>query len=107
MSPRILREAPYDPFKADVWSLGVTLDNLATGELPWHGTLRIFYTELPHFGVRAKIAKLLTSTVEPDPEKRIKLEDIALELFETKSSRQQRGRRSKSARYGAADVYLS
>lgn len=37
MAPEILDRKPHDPFKADVWSLGVTLFTLATGRLPWFG----------------------------------------------------------------------
>lgn len=36
MPPELLQMQPYDPFKADVWSLGVTFYQLATGHLPWN-----------------------------------------------------------------------
>jgi serine/threonine protein kinase len=36
MAPEIVLRKPHDPFKADVWSLGVTLFMLATGQLPWN-----------------------------------------------------------------------
>jgi serine/threonine protein kinase len=35
MSPEIWKHQRYDPFKADVWSLGVTFHMMATGALPW------------------------------------------------------------------------
>lgn len=35
MAPEILHNQPYDPFKADVWALGVTWYVLMMGRLPW------------------------------------------------------------------------
>lgn len=35
LAPEILSEKLYDPFKADVWSLGVTFYEMASGKLPW------------------------------------------------------------------------
>lgn len=35
MAPEILLKQPYDPFKADVWALGVTWYVLMMGKLPW------------------------------------------------------------------------
>ena len=34
-APEVLSNASHDPFKADIWSLGVTFYYLATGRLPW------------------------------------------------------------------------
>ena len=33
-APEIIGKQPYDPFKADVWSFGVTLYKMVTGEFP-------------------------------------------------------------------------
>lgn len=37
MCPEIIRRAPYDPHKADVWALGVLLFKLTTGRYPFRG----------------------------------------------------------------------
>lgn len=36
LSPEIILKEPYDPFMADVWSLGVTFFEIVTGSLPWN-----------------------------------------------------------------------
>lgn len=41
MAPEVIQKVPYDPFKADIWSLGVSLYWMCTGNLPWQsGTIR-------------------------------------------------------------------
>ena len=35
IAPEVLLKKPYDPFKADIWSVGVTLFFLATNHFPW------------------------------------------------------------------------
>jgi serine/threonine protein kinase len=93
-APEILRKAPFDPFKADVWSLGVTLFRLATGEYPGNVGSRPFQVELLYSQVPAFIAKLIVEMMEPAPAKRIKLEDIDLRLFEMKPINRDLVRRS-------------
>ena len=38
ISPEILQKKPYDPFKSDVWSIGVIIFALLTGCSPWTAT---------------------------------------------------------------------
>lgn len=38
MAPEIMTGRAYDPFKADIWSMGVTIYCLATGRIPWIST---------------------------------------------------------------------
>lgn len=35
MAPEMLSDDNYDPFKTDIWALGVTFYNLSTGTFPW------------------------------------------------------------------------
>lgn len=35
LAPEIILRKPYDPFKADIWSFGVTIYFMATGLYPW------------------------------------------------------------------------
>ena len=35
MAPEVVNRGPYDPYKADVWSLGITLYYMATCDLPF------------------------------------------------------------------------
>ena len=41
MAPEIFRKAPYDPIKADIWSLGVTFYNMATGTFPFKSRVSV------------------------------------------------------------------
>lgn len=34
-SPEMIQQLPYDPYKADVWALGVTFFMMVTGNSPW------------------------------------------------------------------------
>ena len=38
MAPEIWNKKSYDPFKADIWSMGITFYFLATGKVPWRKT---------------------------------------------------------------------
>ena len=37
MAPEIFKKMPYDPKKADVWAIGITLYYIGTGRTPWKG----------------------------------------------------------------------
>jgi 5'-AMP-activated protein kinase catalytic alpha subunit len=89
LPPEILQKPAYDPFKADVWSLGVTIYTLAAGKLPWPAAPSAFglrMNGLVSFGpaIPFELKTLLRSMVEPAPEARIRIDQINLNMFDTK-----------------------
>ena len=43
LAPEVLANTPHDPFKADIWSIGVTFFNIVTGSFPWPANDRKMY----------------------------------------------------------------
>ena len=87
MAPEMRRDADHaDPEPADVWALAKTLWVLLTGqELPQPGTHRS--VEAAHslqeritFRYAAELDLLLENATQIEPEKRISMQDMALEL---------------------------
>lgn len=90
LAPEIVLKEPYDPFSADVWSLGVTFYEIATGSLPWNphsGKMEdaicqsslLFPNSTPSI-----IQKLIKTMMQVDPKKRPTMRSIAnCSLFET------------------------
>jgi serine/threonine protein kinase len=84
VAPEVLRHKAFDPFKADVWSLGVTFYVMATGRLPWPENLRPheFYDcivqGLPAFSdaIPRELAILLPKMVVADPNARLKIDQV-------------------------------
>ncbi len=58
LAPEVLAEAGYDPFRADIWSLGVCMYNMACAQLPFTGKT-VFQI------VAMALAQDLTFPVEP------------------------------------------
>ena len=75
--PEVLAKKPYDPSKADIWSLGIVFYYMATGLFPWHGanahelltdiqnTPLMFPAEIP-----AELKVSLNNMLKVDPDKR-------------------------------------
>jgi serine/threonine protein kinase len=90
LAPEILRGQPYNPFKADVWSLGVTLYGLAAGTLPWAGSLEEYLAQAAHgLGqvdpiIPKKLVKLLKLMIRPNPAERVSLNQIDLSNFDAR-----------------------
>lgn len=88
--PEILKKQPYDPMKADIWSLGITFYVLLTGHLPWTGASRdevvINICEQMIFipnGHDHNITKLIKMMLNRNPKCRPSCEDLLRQpLFE-------------------------
>ena len=80
LSPEILMKKQYDPFKADIWALGISIYQLLTGNLPYDGknseellknilTKRLILTnEIPNY-----FAVIIQKTLQIDPDNRINI----------------------------------
>jgi serine/threonine protein kinase len=83
MAPEILSGKPYDPKKSDIWSLGITLFMLATGKKPFEHQNMAQLIKLITSGeyslpesIDPGIKDLIKALLNPDPDKRIALEDL-------------------------------
>ena len=89
MSPELIKKGRYDPFKADIWALGITFYYLASGKFPWdvssleavkNSILAGSVTYPPNFPTELK--PIIASMVAMDPERRPTPADILnLDLF--------------------------
>ena len=94
-APEIKSSRKWDPFAADVWSLGVTFYMMATGTDPWEddGDSPISQTGDDHTGVYdipsrldGDVARFIRSTMEYNPQFRLTVPQLlALPLFAEKS----------------------
>jgi serine/threonine protein kinase len=89
IAPEVLLGEVFDPFRADIWSLGVTFYEMATGKLPWAENLRPdeFYDHIIG-GIRTidptvpkALADLMRMMVVADPAGRIRLDQIDVTMF--------------------------
>jgi serine/threonine protein kinase len=89
MAPEILDKRPFDPILADVWALGVTFFEMATGRLPWEissvdlmkQAIRAGRIDVPP-EVPAALADAIRRMVVVTPTARCRLQDIVqMEFF--------------------------
>lgn len=79
MSPELIKHGKYDPFKSDIWALGVTFYWIATGKYPWprrktedtkdaiHKGLTYFPPEFHHGELKSIIRRMLDLSPESRP----------------------------------------
>lgn len=82
--PEIIRMVPYDPFKSDVWSLGVILFAMLSGKMPFEqkNMMQLETAQMTRdYKLRDDIAKALSEDcvntirycLEPDPNIRVSI----------------------------------
>lgn len=81
--PEIIKNVPYDGKKCDMWSLGVVLFTMVTGNLPWSETNQYAILEqivtadyIIPLSVSPTLRKLIYSLMTPDPTLRPTAEEI-------------------------------
>jgi serine/threonine protein kinase len=83
-APECLRDAPYDGNLSDVWSLGVLLYLMVTGEMPWDvenaGQMQRQIVAAEYRRIHADVGKdcldLIARLLRPRPEERIKIDQV-------------------------------
>lgn len=83
VAPEILNKKPFDPFKADIWSLGVTFFYIATGQLPWRAITKEDLIECISNGIvdysllsNRKYATFVMHCLRPDPATRPTIDQL-------------------------------
>lgn len=83
ISPEIYRKDPYDPFKADVWALGVTIYELCGGVPDWPEAKGLLALSIRSGGLLVKptkypkIDKLVQMMTEMNPNNRPTIDSVA------------------------------
>ena len=88
MAPEVLKKVSYDPFEADIWALGVSIYQMATGQLPYKGNSIVELTSEIALGyskeelqyVPSVINKVIRGCLHLNPEQRITTKQIMMLL---------------------------
>lgn len=82
-APEVINKLPHDPFKADIWSLGVLFAFMINGITPWHcdnkGLLKSRITSGKYVllsNTPKEIADLISKMLVVDPDQRITIEEL-------------------------------
>lgn len=87
MAVEVLNQLPYNPFVADIWSMGILLYELLCNELPWNATTLEELVEQVSFqewklpedvALSPQLVDLLQRLLVKDPTQRITLEEILI-----------------------------
>ena len=93
MSPEIILKQPFNPFLADIWSIGVLVYSMATGTLPWASSINgdfdksitMGYYSVPYF-VDSRLKKIIKKALNLNPKQRISIENIQSLLMPIQNS---------------------
>lgn len=83
MSPEILRKSKYNPIKADIWALGVTFFNMATGTYPYIASNDVSMLKLMSYSTypvgivkNPYLRQIISKCLEPLPENRPTVDEL-------------------------------
>ena len=85
MSPELINKRyPCDPFKADIWALGITYYALIVGDVPWKTENRmemdvaisVGMVNFTHKDITFDMVKILKKMIDINPSKRVSIEWI-------------------------------
>ena len=93
VAPEIIKVQPYDPFLADIWSIGITLFQLSTGYFPWKNVpeSQIKIDEILSSPVFSDLIlrDVIKACLVLDPSERIKVDELRVmlnDMFQIKST---------------------
>ena len=82
-SPEILKKLAHDPFKADIWALGVLFAHMINGQSPWRcdtiGKLKKCVMNGSYYisrNVPEEISDIIKKMIVVDPNERISIEEL-------------------------------
>jgi serine/threonine protein kinase len=114
LAPEVIRHDAFDPFKADVWSLGVTFYAMAAGKLPWPEQIKqAQFHDYICGGLREidpivppEFAAILQSMIVGDPVRRVSADEINTNVLQAATRPQGAVNRSRSriGRIGIPDM---
>lgn len=90
MAPELFNRRPYNPFKSDIWSMGITFYIMAVGRTPWGDTEKeicigassgvVYYPN----GLNKQVVELLSKMLQQNPDNRLDIDKLLeLPLFKT------------------------